>query len=419
MITTLRGLDTVLPLPEKKTPIVSQKPKKTKKPKHIVYESPYLEPQVKPVWPKSTPYPPIPIPDPCFQPYDQYSDPAFVVENERTRFYGSNQEVTPCGCNTVNKPMILQQYCPINHTPEEHQEYAVRLFDEFVRATYCHCVSGHKTASVMDQEIVHYAQLELAKTNDEFISILKAYIGQVVVREIMKLLLNADPTADDAITNLFYCINCKKCQNDVAILGNLWRQSNQTKRVIQPYEAQILFSIFGNDGPTGLLKTFNNIAKDRKQIVHACVKDIWKTDLFLWSDCQAVDHAVEFECDSDMEADPDPRNDKLMSCMLAKALNTLRDDPKYVIPHLPNAYKLPLLNQWIRVRYGIKYSRKERTDLLKQSIKRWRFMERQGKQKIPVPKPNDVCERARDLNQGHFGVIDKCVSYFSVIICQS
>lgn len=409
MVTTLRGLDDILSVPVKPKATSISKSIKKKRKTPIVYESPYLEPQLLPLVAKSKLILEIPLVAPCFAPYDKYRDQSYTVENKETRFYGSNKEQTACGCSTVNKDMILQQYCPTNHTEDEHEEYAERLFDDFVRATYCYCAGDHQIGNATtNSEIVHYVQLEQAKSNNEFIAILKAFIGQVVVGQIMKLLLFGDTSE---ITNLFACINCPKCEGDYDRLKRLVKQHSKSQRSIQPYEAQILFSIFGHDGPGGLLKLFNAFAKDRQQMVHACVKDVWKTELCLWSDTQQSPAGQKGAQNCDVSANcVDPRDSKLMDCMLTKALAILQDDPKYVIPHLPAAHKLPLLNEWIRVRYGIKYSRGERTDSLRVSLRQWRYLDRKARQNIPVPMPDDVCNLVGQLNYGHLNNVDKCVS---------
>lgn len=410
MITTLRGLDEILSLPQKPQQYARVSSKSTSRPqcKRIVYESPYLEPQRRPIIPISKPLPRIPLPDPCFSPYDKYRDLSYIVENEETRFYGTNKELAGCGCSVVNRDLILQQFCPTDHTAEEHEEYAERLFENFVEATYCYCMGNHSLENdISSNSTVYYVQLEQAKTNSEFIAILKTYIGQLVVVHIMKQLLFGD---NEDITNISACVNCRKCERDYERLKKLTEKQNRMQKSFKPYEARILFSIFGNDGPAGLLTIFNEIAKKRDQTVDACVRGVWKSLVPIWSDSQTSYDESDGEMSCDLEAtDVNPRNSKLMDCMLSKALRTLQADSKFVIPHLPQANEIPLLKQWIRVRYGIKYSRPERAKMLRTSLRQWLFLERVGHQRTPVPMAKDVCQEPLNLHEGHRHIVNHCV----------
>lgn len=415
MITTLRGLDAILPkhLKHPCKPCLCQT--RVERKKSILYDSPYLEPQLRPLVPISKPLPRIPLADPCFSPYDKYKDQSYIVENESSRFYGSNTDTYGCGCSVVNRDMILQQYCPTNRTKKEHEEYSERLYDEFVSATCCYCLCDHKSGNhTSTNEIVHFAQLEQARNNHEFIAILKAYIGQVVVNQIMKVLLFCDTSG---ITNIKACVNCAECEKDFVKFKKLTDQQNNLQQSTKPYKERILISVFGSKGPAGLLKIFNDIAKERQQTVHACVKDVWKTEYHLWSDYQPEELAVGCCCDYDLETadNINPRDDNLMNCMLTGALQKMREDSKFVIPHLPQANKIPLLKQWIRVRYGIKYSREERAKMLDTSMHQWRLLERKGKFKTPVPMPIDVCKDSRHLHQGDRKKVDRCVSIYEVV----
>lgn len=60
----------------------------------------------------------------------------------------------------------------------------------------------------------------------------------------------------------------------------------------------------------------------------------------------------------------DPNNDELMERMLKDAIDYLRKDPQYVLLSLPGVHRLPILKEWIRLRYGKVYSCKQQRDKL-------------------------------------------------------
>lgn len=55
----------------------------------------------------------------------------------------------------------------------------------------------------------------------------------------------------------------------------------------------------------------------------------------------------------------DPNDNDLMDTMLKNALHYLKDDPRYVLASLPHVHRLPILMEWIRQRYGKRYTPEE------------------------------------------------------------
>ncbi|KAI9583120.1 hypothetical protein GQX74_012337 [Glossina fuscipes] len=60
----------------------------------------------------------------------------------------------------------------------------------------------------------------------------------------------------------------------------------------------------------------------------------------------------------------DPNDDELMERMLKDAIDYLRKDPQYVLLSLPGVHRLPILKEWIRLRYGKVYTCKEQRNKL-------------------------------------------------------
>ncbi|EDW60252.1 uncharacterized protein [Drosophila virilis] len=65
----------------------------------------------------------------------------------------------------------------------------------------------------------------------------------------------------------------------------------------------------------------------------------------------------------------DPDNAQLMNRMLQDGLAQLRKNQRFVLASLPDAYKLPVLQAWIRRRYGKQYNEEEAQKSIQQSIK--------------------------------------------------
>ncbi|KAH8418397.1 hypothetical protein KR222_008469, partial [Zaprionus bogoriensis] len=65
----------------------------------------------------------------------------------------------------------------------------------------------------------------------------------------------------------------------------------------------------------------------------------------------------------------DPDDAALMNRMLEDGLRQLRKSQRYVLATLPNAHKLPVLQEWIKRRYGKQYSEEEVQKSIQESLK--------------------------------------------------
>ena len=63
----------------------------------------------------------------------------------------------------------------------------------------------------------------------------------------------------------------------------------------------------------------------------------------------------------------DPDDDELMDNMLKDALDIMKKDHKFVCASIPAAHRIPLLREWIRLRYGKTYNKKELDESFQQS----------------------------------------------------
>jgi hypothetical protein len=74
------------------------------------------------------------------------------------------------------------------------------------------------------------------------------------------------------------------------------------------------------------------------------------------------------------------------------------ENPRLVIPFLPESHKLPLLREWIRVRYGYKHDRKR---ALQRSKSFWELLSHKNRSiPIQIPNPKDIFGK-RKTNWNH------------------
>ncbi|KAH8298426.1 hypothetical protein KR044_002478, partial [Drosophila immigrans] len=65
----------------------------------------------------------------------------------------------------------------------------------------------------------------------------------------------------------------------------------------------------------------------------------------------------------------DPDDSELMNRMLEDGMKVLRKNQRYVLASLPNAHKLPVLQEWIKRRYGKQYTEAEVQKSIQESVK--------------------------------------------------
>ncbi|KAL7738414.1 hypothetical protein ACLKA6_006729 [Drosophila palustris] len=119
--------------------------------------------------------------------------------------------------------------------------------------------------------------------------------------------------------------------------------------------------------------------EDRKaDIVDAvvrCAKEIWMKGVSLKraeveraEAAKAQRATVTSELKYDVEK-LDPDDAELMNKMLQDGMRELRKNQRYVLASLPNAHKLPVLQEWIKRRYGKQYTEAEVQKSIQESVK--------------------------------------------------
>lgn len=397
MISTLRQLDKQLPKPHP----TSKPPKvKIQVPMKIKYSSPYLQPLPIPKVPPSHQLPRPILPAVNFAPYNEFDDPMFSVLNEESRWYDKSKPLP-----NVNRGALLKELFKQNSGKER---YAV-LLEQFTDSVRCKCSEGHvlnsKTAG-----IVHKIDLDKAPTKKIFERLALRYQTQLLVRELTQQLIFATNTGLD---NISVCINCPKCQRDFELLKTLMKYNegcphpNISHVYSVDYDSIIGSFIFGTGdrkaGAVKLLKNFNVMSVSTP--INVCVKDLWHLELTLWTD--QVNLSSLPVCT--IAKRPNPRNDAQMDAMLTEALRDMSVNPKFVLASLPNVNQLPILREWIRVRYGLKYSRAARQRAVQRTLEQWTRLNKE-KLHVHVPSVSDVRGTGKTLNYGHKNAVMICIN---------
>lgn len=395
MISTLRQLDKQLPIPQ---PISKPAKVKIQVPIKIKYSSPYLEPLPVPKLPPSHPLPRPILPPVNFAPYNEFNDPMFIVFNEESRWYVNSKPLP-----NLDRATLLHEL--FKHISSE-ERYAI-LLKQFTDSVKCKCAEGHysKTAGV-----VHKIDLDKSPTETVFQQLAIQYQVQLLVRELTQQLVfgtNAE------LDNVSVCINCPKCRRDFELLQSLMKYNedcphpNNSHIYSVDYDSIIGSFIFGTgdrkSSVVKLLKKFNEMSVSTP--INVCVKDLWQLELTLWTD--QVNLPSLPLCSNAKR--PNPRDDAQMDAMLTEALRDMSVNPKFVLAALPNVNQLPILQEWIRVRYGLKYCRTERQQAMQRTLDQWTRLNKE-KLHVRVPCMTDVRGTGKTLNYGHKNAVMICIN---------
>lgn len=441
MITTLRELEKILPpVPVKEKTVVEKKVKKTT----CNFFSPYLAPLPRPEMPNFKPLK-MPVPMPNFTPYDRYKDPDYVVQNEANRWYAIKtcpvrrstsgakvvkgilrKVVDDVVDNNFDREKVMKALCAKHRKEkEDHDKMLCELTDQIK----CCCKEAAINNNLIDknaakkEQMVHQIELEAAETKEEFERLAEKFYGQVIVKCIIQQLMN---NAVDA--KLAPCTNCTQCQEEYELykkLINKYRCLCGTDEIVLDfgldgvpktkyftrsmahcpysfnYEKIFMDDMFGDDYIGNSLKLALEIDKyaNEDEAIAMCMKNMWQSEVKMWwekwLDCEEK-VAREEERILDLEKKTsilkkksrphkiNPANDKQMEHLLRKAVLELRKNPKFVLASMPDVHRIPLLREWMKVRYKFKYTYEYRHQIVSDTVRLWHTM---GNMKINVERP--------------------------------
>lgn len=409
MILTLRELDKILPKQEIPPKIL--KPKRRKLPP-IKYDSVYLEPLPRPKIPQSKQLPRAPVPGPNFRPYTVAEDKYYVVQNETSRWYALNTD-DKWDQENFDRSKVLKDVLA-EYKYDTRNEDLKTILDDFRASTNCTC-SKFKKCTPSTDHFVYPIDLELCKKQDDFQKMVRKYRTQKIQQILFKELIHFD--AIEEMDNFLLCTNCKDCKKSYALYKDLVKR-NETlgesdtcpSYLSVNYDGIIQNAIMsGYPNARVLLQELDKLIPETEEEICMCMKDAWQLECHIWAEenfeCQP---AVDKE-NSDNTDTINPRNSQQMDTMLRNALAKMAANPKFVLASLPQAYCLPVLQEWIRVRYGFVYTENERKHLLEKSRKQWDKLLNMTLC-IRPPQPKDLSEIAM-LNYGYKKRMEKCVSF--------
>lgn len=356
-----------------------------------MYESPYLEPLPRPskrILHQKLAMPTLPGPN--FTPYASYSDASHIVANESTRWFAER-------CTSrFDRKKILGDMFPLDL--QRPPDMIAELMDAFEKATQCRCKPNvHITAG--DRRPVFPCQLDGAATKADFIRLLEQYVTQILVGTLLKcMLLDRLPV----MNYIHVCCTCKLCTEDRERLLRLTRQNGQLKLNVSEYECHIRQYLFGKRKPVDVLGDFNKLLCQQEKCLHVCVNDHWQYEMRMWSE---IDYGAGATGAAAAELTEVNRK-------LAEPLHEMSSrNARFVLAGLPDACRLPVLCEWLKVRCGHVYTRRQRAIAMMKTKMQWQKLERDTKHvAVRPPEEMEVCGHVKGLHFGHRGKIMKCVS---------
>ncbi|XP_065090685.1 uncharacterized protein LOC135711686 isoform X2 [Ochlerotatus camptorhynchus] len=435
MMTTLRGLERILPPP------APQKPCRPKRSSESLgwptsadhYCSPYLEPQrVREPCLKSfsnkTFQPNVPF---CLNRYKQYRNTDFVIPNEASRWFAkrvrANQtDATKDGEEEQDE--MMQRKIPLSTSACDSAELIVRelLTDQIAlmvgreqeRMELCrkHQDMERRRKKLMGlltkrTDVREKLNEEVAKVRDE------RKLAEQTARDNQMIQLLLRKLIDDSIVSCMLtprsdCPECwesferqrmlldgTKCSCDkeqgIFCLRSMLAINRKQKpmqkyfrccRGAVPFEFDYR-KILEDDTerPVCPVKKAIRVALGMEQgnvdetgAVARCMKEMWRCELKLWNErfLKGRDEAREKKTEIDVLDFEyvDSKDPTFLQQLLKRALLKLCEDPKYVLATFPDAHELPFLNAWIQHRYGATRSKKERDELLRESKYFWDWL---------------------------------------------
>lgn len=122
-------------------------------------------------------------------------------------------------------------------------------------------------------------------------------------------------------------------------------------------------------------RSHENYRADIVDAVVRCAKDIWLKGV----NVKRAEMKAQEEMEKSRTSDQaelkynikkfDPDDAQLMNRMLQDGLDLLQKNQRYVLASLPDAYKLPVLQEWIKRRYGKQYTEEEIQKNIQESVK--------------------------------------------------
>ncbi|XP_053659726.1 uncharacterized protein LOC128708771 [Anopheles marshallii] len=437
MMTTLRGLEKILP-PKKSvqgSSLVEVKGAEmsSPKPSRSRCKSPYLTRQKVIVTGYTVPVQVHPHCDEFLGRYEKYRNPEYVIRNEESRWFarygGSGRNLSSCDYfysaddtqdiastassdhsitsasavvmrllddqirNTIARQECCQKLCPKHHQLDEQ---SVQLLGILKRSTAARDV----LMQAVHAQCVQWADKELqddAKRQVE--SLLKRLVDEAVTMAILEP-VNECPECRDRFELQQKLLKAQKCtcvasEGSDTLVPESMTNLNQRyfkfcdKSVPFEFDYDSIFRGYELREPVCPIKSAIQRAlgleasgtirdMDIEQAIEKFAKMTWDEEKKHWQEQMAKDvRPQEFPpvTTDPLEVDYiDTKDLGFLQDLLKRALRRLAENPKYLLATFPCADQLPILKAWIRARYGVPITPKERKSALLESKHFWNYL---------------------------------------------
>uniref|UniRef100_A0A336L340 CSON015007 protein n=1 Tax=Culicoides sonorensis TaxID=179676 RepID=A0A336L340_CULSO len=381
MVSTMRGLARILPpLREdrngkhEKMSSISLKLRR-KNYSHKCKLSPYLIPNPRP---KSAVSKTFPRPNQAptdLDPYNNWSDPDYVVLNEGNRWHAkqpenisSIQEVPQSAGDRITENLneIPSKSDEIEHENEmmhqiEHDEEKFEgLAEKYQEQTIIKTIIQDLMSNLVAMNSIE------AKTDDEGLDSYK--------NSVKRRLFGA--TSGERSLNDSERDNFRNEFDSSCICQDDFNESKARELVKNAIYKVLEFDIH----------------KTESAAVSEWMRNVWENEIKMWNE-----NAKEEMKTNDIKKRKNPikNTNKRISMLLKNSLNELAKDLKYVFASLPDACHHPILHEWTRQFYDITYTKSERATALMKDKNKWHKL-------VPMMPKMKKCNRRDIESRGVF-----------------
>lgn len=423
MVTTLRALDAIMPrsvVPNIKVSVEKAVVKCRVSASSQL--SPYLQRLPRPRRQRSSPPRSLQWPAANIEPYEKFADGGYVVANEATRWFANtsrsdnNNTPSPLPLNAETKETIISNICHMKS--DQKCRVAMHLHNLLQCCRITKATTDDDTPCQMHDALyttISCYTLAGIDDADQFERMARVYFQKQSLRKCAKALISH--TAK--LQHIVVCPKCLYCRR---------LNTNYRKSIVQ-YEQSVGHRVRFVDEPANdfgrmiddyvyrqdelsdeqLAMALDEAAvdylresSDHDDVLLLCLKNIRKMDVVLWNNYHSTKAMTAAAVD---ELRP-----------LRVALDTLQNDPKFVLAALPDAHRVPALAEWWRRRYGHRLSQSDRVLALAHDQPKWRAFTRRffvidepevedvlnGQTKISYGKQHVLKDRIAELNRNYY-----------------
>lgn len=407
MVATISALEAILPVPPPKPQRMTSSTRVTVK-KKINVDVPkgkfcsYLEKLPRPRSIGKRVFQPPKLPKFQESPYENRYRPSGKCVSQKIR--------------TVAEPMDDGRVSRMKHDIMEAIERLYSVKETRINKLLLNLIEGSKNATLISTCGIDYIATSPVVLNNinekaEFERLLRLYLFKASIKCCVNCLLNNSE-------------RLKHIKLDHLPKDPTPAESSTNDALSNDYDAMVLNCVHGspNENNAQLALDLDEAAKhyleanhgsSSEQHITLCIGNISKCDMSLWT-MHSLTRSSNGDASLDM-AQINFASPTDLSELLRVSLGKLRVDPRLVLPTLPNAHETPFLREWMRNRYGCKYSAEYRMKALTIDQRKWENFGRSfvrvyiplADEVFPVPrisydKKDFVRQRIKDMDEIYY-----------------